>query len=366
MNTGHNEFIPPYYTKKYLNTYVNEYETGNVNPIKRDVVKFIVNIDSTFRTNVKENTNDFTYEFQVPIKNILSYEINSIELPSVWYDISSYKKNNEFTIKIHNYNDGSNNYLHSTHTIRLPDGNYSVDELKSYINNYFTNTANGLDFLLFDIDFVSIHSIFRTKNTSNGESPDPYNDSSSNNFYSPNFSFEIYFDLEEDIQKRQELILNPIDNYTIRDYRKNLGRLLGFDTFYYKVDATNTLLDTFKTSPSILYKGILVSEWNYGANIDRYVLLHIDDFNKNVKDNIVLSNREQTSISNIVAKIQITSPSYTMIHQSKGDSIFRKRTFFGPVDIKRLRIKLLNKYGDLIDLNNSNYSFTIEFTQIYS
>ena len=41
------------------------------------------------------------------------------------------------------------------------------------------------------------------------------------------------------------------------------------------------------------------------------------------------------------------------------------REYFGPVNIKRLRIKLLDEMGRKVDLNHNDYAFTIEIKQLY-
>jgi len=42
------------------------------------------------------------------------------------------------------------------------------------------------------------------------------------------------------------------------------------------------------------------------------------------------------------------------------------RKYFGPVDISKLNIKLLNDHGDVIDLNGNNWSFTLLFEYLYN
>ena len=39
----------------------------------------------------------------------------------------------------------------------------------------------------------------------------------------------------------------------------------------------------------------------------------------------------------------------------------RKRKYFSPVDISRINIKLLDEYGNILDLNNMDFSFSLEF-----
>ena len=42
-----------------------------------------------------------------------------------------------------------------------------------------------------------------------------------------------------------------------------------------------------------------------------------------------------------------------------------KRTYFGPVDISRLSIQLIDAFGDLVDINNRDWCFTLQVDQLY-
>jgi hypothetical protein len=41
------------------------------------------------------------------------------------------------------------------------------------------------------------------------------------------------------------------------------------------------------------------------------------------------------------------------------------RTYFGPVNIQRMSVKLMNERGDVVDLNNTNWSFSLICEQLY-
>ena len=41
------------------------------------------------------------------------------------------------------------------------------------------------------------------------------------------------------------------------------------------------------------------------------------------------------------------------------------RTYFGPVNIQRMSVKLMNERGDVVDLNNTNWSFSLMCEQLY-
>ena len=64
---------------------------------------------------------------------------------------------------------------------------------------------------------------------------------------------------------------------------------------------------------------------------------------------------------NILGKIE-----YNTNNAIIGNNIYITRNYFGTIDINKLQVKLLNKYGDLVELNNMNYTFVLEFEIAYN
>lgn len=67
-----------------------------------------------------------------------------------------------------------------------------------------------------------------------------------------------------------------------------------------------------------------------------------------------------------MARITLTSNAYTVAIDNAQDNIFKKREYFGPVKLEKMRIRLLNRFGDTIDMNENDYSFLLEVTQLYT
>ena len=142
---------------------------GVVNPLGRRIVTKVLSIDSEFRTKytkplytknhteINQNaqitdSNNFMFQLQSPLENVISMTLVALELPRLWYSISSKLENNSFEI-----------YLQTTDVslnITLPDGNYTNAELITSINNYFNNTLNGLQFLNFNISPITGKAFF--------------------------------------------------------------------------------------------------------------------------------------------------------------------------------------------------------------
>ena len=64
---------------------------------------------------------------------------------------------------------------------------------------------------------------------------------------------------------------------------------------------------------------------------------------------------------------QITSLMEVQILFGNGsDLILKNREYFGPVNIEKLHIMLLDMYGKPYNLSNNDYSFALEFTILYT
>ena len=70
-------------------------------------------------------------------------------------------------------------------------------------------------------------------------------------------------------------------------------------------------------------------------------------------------------VKDVFALIPISTSKYengSFISEISGSLQVQERVYFGPVNIQRMTVKLVNDRGDLVDLNNSNWSFSIQCT----
>lgn len=68
-------------------------------------------------------------------------------------------------------------------------------------------------------------------------------------------------------------------------------------------------------------------------------------------------------VKDVFALIPISTSKYengSFISEISGSLQVQERVYFGPVNIQRMTVKLVNDRGDLVDLNNSNWSFSIQ------
>ena len=54
-----------------------------------------------------------------------------------------------------------------------------------------------------------------------------------------------------------------------------------------------------------------------------------------------------------------------IIIDDNNNPLTKTRKYNGPVNIKKIHIKILDKFGNIVDLNNMDFSFTIEVEILY-
>lgn len=145
------------------NAYVIPVAQGTTNPILRNTLTRIINIDSQFRQSAFPYTTDptsptsatsFTVVLTEPLTNVTSLKLNSINIPYTWYAVDSAVGNNVMYVDL-------NTGVNGIHTITVANGNYTPVELvaavrrqiglNSYLNGSIDisyNTVNGLCFFM--------------------------------------------------------------------------------------------------------------------------------------------------------------------------------------------------------------------------
>ena len=97
----------------------------------------------------------------------------------------------------------------------------------------------------------------------------------------------------------------------------------------------------------------------------RYMYLVVDDYNNNVNDGFYAAFNSSILNKNILARISLQGSVFNLSSQNNLNLITTPRQYFGPVDIQKLNIQLLDEYGRVLDLNNMDYSFCLSFQTIY-
>ena len=81
---------------------------------------------------------------------------------------------------------------------------------------------------------------------------------------------------------------------------------------------------------------------------------------------MITSTGENAIGDNILGRISIDESFSTVLYHKLFDPIFKQRDYMGPVNLNKFRIKILDKYGNVIDMNNNDISLSLEITILYS
>ena len=329
---------------------------SNMNPIEKRTMTKSLCIDTLFRDNYdKTNSTDYLYKLPNPINNVVSLQLTSFEFPNMINFFSQENLSNTFEITLYNVNTGEYDssgeiiYENKTVTLEIPDGNYMTNEFVTMINNLFTSSeVIGLKFLKVEID-KQTQTIIRTYNSSIDQTTIgqfPY-DISDNN-YSPDFYYKLNF----------EIANKPL--------YKTAGWMMGFRNKSYIITQSEVYLNLIDAEYPVTYEGFIKGESSYGSTMDNYIFLEIDDFHNNYPTNTFTSINTNSYIGkNILARIVLTTGSNTIITDNASDGIFKRREYFGPIKLEKLKIRILNRFGDVINLKQNDYSFVLELKQIY-
>jgi hypothetical protein len=159
-------------------------------------------------------------------------------------------------------------------------------------------------------------------------------------------------------------------NTKMRPLYKNAGWAMGFYKDIYEVKtgvAFITRLNPNATYQPITYNRYVESESSYGSSVSQYFFLELDDYNRNFTTNTIIAETGGGTHlgNNIIARIPITSPALNINHTSPSDLIFKQRDYFGPVKIEKLHLRLVDRYGETLDIQNNDYSVAIELITTY-
>ena len=125
------------------------------------------------------------------------------------------------------------------------------------------------------------------------------------------------------------------------------GWLIGFRDGYYENNTT------------------YVSEGVINLLGPRYIYLVVDDFNNSVLDGFYGAFTSSIINKNILARISLQGNLFDFLSKDNFSLITTPRQYFGPVDIQKLQIQLLDEYGRILNLNNMDYSLCLTFQTIY-
>lgn len=373
----------------YVETYSKNLVEGKINPLKRTSYKKLVNINSRFRENYATcPASNFFFNFPEVINKVASLKLSNVILPNFVYTVNSNTGSDNFTLFITFLDDSV-----ISHIIQIPSGSYTAQKIVTKINSVLTN------------DFASMVSPIVLK----------YDDTTAKMSFDISWNMlsldgvkQVTFDFSYKEPTRQQNTVNNLYNQISNNIYKDqltLGWLLGFRGNYIN-NTTTTTTSTITTSTNVqqntlnairnrhstllikkngeqyleknnyccenttttlnnlfVYNcesadAVLEAESIYDPVVNRYFMLSVNDFQNNHNRCLVSPSLSETmSDTNLLAKVYSNS-SETFYENPE-------RLYFGPSNLSRLHIKLLDEFGRVVDLNNGDFSFSLELEILY-
>lgn len=307
-------------TTPYAQSQPGEFYQGTINPLNKRSLRQNINIDTRFRENyyTTQSTN-FHLDLPIRLTQVVSLQLSALEMPTSFYAVSGVFGNNFFVLQI----DGLSPLI-----VTVPDGNYSYLSLQTYINNFLT-TQSVVAYQT--IQFLSdINTPNGGGSGGSGKMVVAYSVATATNF---SISFQTDKYGNEDRQTPLPL---------------KLGWLMGYRNGYYE--------------NNVAY----VSEGVIDLTGPKYIYLVIDDFNNSVNDGFYGAFTSSILNKNILARITLQGSVFTTFTQTNLLLVTTSRQYFGPVDIQKIQVQLLDEYGRILNLNNMDYSFCLTFQTLYN
>ena len=390
------------------NNYQVPVAQGQLNPNLKNTTTRIINIDSQYRENIIPFTSDpdgptsptnYTLDLSDPIHNAISINLTSYQIPYTWYLIDSeWKSNNCFFICPS---------PHSTITdcsmIDISSGNYSPEQLTDTIQTQLDLKAPNLDISYNPIDGKTII-------TNSGG--DPYKII----FYDPSGELLCPSNCKttEKFNNNLGWILGFRGNTSLPEDNPLYGQMI------YEIPASpgsitsEALLDTFGSKyfmivlddyqQNHLNKGLvgitptqkyieIPSYWNSNLAISsagcttseqskKKIPTYVQNAPRRLTQAQLYTLNSTTQARSQTSRNRLTAPTNTNVLAiiplryvntlKTGQMLIddfnldeAERVYFGPVDLERFRVRLVNDQGYTVNLNGNNWSFTLSATSLY-
>jgi hypothetical protein len=310
----------------YVYTDNSEFFPGVINPLNTRIITKILTIDTKFRDNFFSTTcSDFTIQLPERINKVVSMQLSSIEIPVAFYGISSSYGNNYFYLQVH-FNNNTENVCE---TFFIPDGNYTSNCLIETINTVLKKSKCAIFAnIQFYIDCDTTCSDGKVLISTIG--PDGCSPCTDINTITLDFSRNNNGDPDN---------LSPLST--------KLGWALGFKNTVYSgsnIYISDTIIEPFPI---------------------RYIYLSVNDFNKSMNNNYITAFNKSVFNADILARISLKTPYFSLLYENNGKIISEPRKYFGPVDLQRMQIRMYDDHGRILNMNNSDFSFSLTLKTLY-
>jgi len=379
----------------------------NLNPNLEKTTQQIINIDSQYResilpfdisnSTITTSSTDFMVNFSQPLKNILSFRLYSLQIPYTWYTFDENLGNNFFYVET-----GGSSYR-----IDISSGNYSPSELESELNGQMTNLNGTDDTNDLTISFNSINGKFSITPTTTDASMTFFDLDDSNFTQAPtkysqapklnyNLGWSLGFRPDYEATGSNTISYNSVSaGSTIT--AESIADTYGTKYLYVLIDDYNQN-HMNKGLISIDVEKPFIKPTNYVTDLSINCVYDNDEcdvsggfgtrtkangFNKVTKNQVysqyeILKYRKTFSdknsrvyaatTSNVFAVIPLDKNSLetgSIITESGGPLKEHVRNYFGPVNIEKMRLRIVDDRGQTINLHGGEWVINLVAESLY-
>jgi len=338
-----NELIPPN-VPEFNMVMPNEFNPGKMNPIHTPVLTKCLNVDTRFRDNLyTTQSSDFIFTLPTKIRKVVSMQLSAYEFPVTFYGTSASYGNNFLHVYCTYFDAISRDSSSVAHRrIVVPDGNYSANDLLLYLNKNLCPRNEDESLLFTGLDssgiFNTIQLSLDLNDNGSGSGKVTLGTQEVTGYYDPKlYVISLGLDFTLDVNGEPDLI-SPTSK---------IGWNLGFTRPKYN-GFKKFISDTLPDPATI-----------------RYLYLVVKDFNNSVNNHFVGAFNNWILNDNILARIPINGQYFNILMENQLSQHLEPRKYFGPVDIQRLHIQLLDDHGRILNINGANYSLCMTFKCLY-
>ena len=385
-----------------------------------------INLDTRFSDDYNDSSST-NYNLTLPerINEIKSITVTNIELPMSFYNISSSLGNNSFQIVNHSIN-GSAPYLNAMETenrndnneivdtIIIPDGNYSISDLKTTINaemdklNRVPKNANGMlvvnssGNVVYESNGTTMITLTNTNAPFDTNGELVYDRNQNGDYILDNYgNFRVTLlnsnlvwingapantnDLQFDYYTKgsggiQCYFYSNRSNITVHfavnekgtfdkyNFKAKLGWIMGFRKISCNISySSQSIVGTYDPMNGFGPAGQPLTYGEFLADLNslRYVYLAMDEFNKGAQNSFISPTHSSLLNKNIIARISLDRSNYGFgtylpANNQNGLLLSDRREYNGKIDLHKLKLQIVNEIGIPLPLNGFDFSLCLE------
>jgi hypothetical protein len=264
----------------------------------------LYSLDSRYATTRDKTYGEFKIELPHTLKNIMRVRMASAEIPFVEYEFALTHGNTTFAVKV-----GASPTF--TKADPLPNGNYTAAKLMTTVENILKNIHSG-----FTCTFNSVTGLVTIQNTS--------------------VPFSLFLTSYE-----QEIANRPSD--------WGLGYNMGFEK------------GIITAAPATGGGYTMTGVRTLTLQTTQYYLLQLDC--PDPVENVIHPTAGKGFIG-AFAKVLLKDNAFTFNFDDNSNLLRKEYTFLAPITIPHFTCRLLDAWGERVDMQGMDWSLTLEVTEV--